>query len=205
MSLEIRRLTVRIAGQPIVADLTLTVPPGAVLLLLGPPASGKSTLAATLAGLRPPDRGTVLLDARPVTGPENRRRIGYVPQTAQLLDTLSAAENVALAGLARSADPTAAWTASDTELAQVGIPAGARHNLTDQLSGGQRQRVAVARALIAEPALLVADDPASELDPTSAATVLDAIRSLATSGRTVVLTTNDPATALSTDLVLVLR
>ena len=201
-ALEVHSLTVSVAGQHIVEDLDLEVPPSAILLITGPPASGKTSLAATLAGLRPPNGGTVLFDGRSVTEQSARDRIGYLPQDAQLVDTLTAAENVALAAFARHLDPATAWTASDIQLASVGIPPGTRHNLTDQLSGGQRQRVAVARALIADPALLIADDPASELDPATAATILAAVRNAADNGRVVVLTTNDPAVAQRGDIVL---
>ena len=159
-------LTFRTPGgpRPALDDVTLRVAPGEVVSLIGPNGSGKSTLLRVIGGLLSPDRGTVLLDGRPVHGPDPE--IGIVFQDPRLLPWRSVATNVTypleLAGWskerrrARLADVLALVDLEGTENARPG-----------QLSGGMRQRAALARALVMQPRLLLLDEPFSALDALS--------------------------------------
>lgn len=197
--LTIEDLTVRTTERTILDQLTLTVPAGTLLVVTGPAGSGKSTLLATLAGVRPPTSGRILLDEQPITSPSAQQRIGYLPQTVAVLDALTAAENVALPLLARAVPADTAWQQTEQLLDQLGVPAGARHNLAEQLSGGQRQRVAFARTTIHHPTLLIADDPTSELDTDTAQRTLQLIRDTTTDRRTAIIATTDPTIAAAAD------
>jgi putative ABC transport system ATP-binding protein len=177
----------------LIEHLDLQLRSGEILVVTGPPASGKSALLAVLAGQRTPAGGSVELDGRPVEGHAARREIGYAATADALLETLTAVETVALPLLARGVDAVSAWRRADAQLERVGLPAAVRNNLTEQLSGGQRQRVLFARATVDRPRLLVADDPTSELDAASAALVTDVLSACAADGAIVVLASTDPA------------
>jgi putative ABC transport system ATP-binding protein len=131
-----------------------------------------------------------------------RADTGYVPQTIQVLDALTAAENVALPLLARKVPAEEAWKRAEEQLGRLDLNTALWHNLAEQLSGGQRQRVAFARATVYRPQLLVADDPTSELDSASAELVVSVMRDLAGAGSVIVLATSDPELAARADLRL---
>ncbi len=185
----------RIGGPhaPLVEHLDLQLRGGEILVVTGPPGSGKSALLAVLAGQRTPAGGSVKLDGQPVEGYAARLGIGYAATADALLDMLTAVETVALPLLARGVDGVSAWKRADERLQLVGLPAAVRHNLAEQLSGGQRQRVLFARATVDRPRLLVADDPTSELDTASAVLVFDVLSACAAGGGIVVLASTDPA------------
>ena len=186
--------------------VSLTLPTGTFTAVMGPSGSGKSTLLQCAAGLTRPDQGHVLVDGTPMTGGGERQltrfrreRIGFVFQQYNLMPTLDVAENVTLplklAG--RRADPAR----THEVLAQVGL-ADRAHHRPDQLSGGQCQRVAIARALVAEPGVVLADEPTGALDLRSARDVLALLRkAVHTHGRTVVMVTHDPLAASYADSV----
>jgi putative ABC transport system ATP-binding protein len=199
MSLRLDAVTVGVGDTVVLRELTTEVPAGQLLVVTGPPTSGKSLLLATIAGLRRPLAGRVTFDGRAVDEPAVLRRCGYAPQSIQVLDPLTAVENVALPLLAREGPPAQAWRRADEILDELEIPATNRHNLAEQLSGGQRQRVAFARAVVHDPELIVADDPTSELDPATAQRVLAMLRRRAAAGAVVVLATTDPQLAGSGD------
>ena len=191
--------------------VTLDVQPGEYVAVMGPSGSGKSTLMHIIGCLDVPTAGSYHLAGEDVSSmSENEladvrnRSIGFVFQQFNLLASLTAASNVALplayAGINR-ADRRARAEAS---LARVGLADRVNHR-PGELSGGQQQRVAVARALVTEPALILADEPTGNLDSTSTADVLDLFDELHHAGRTVVLITHEQDVANRAGRVVRLR
>ncbi len=181
-------------GRRVVDDVDVDVEPGRILGVTGPSGSGKSTLLAVLAGLIAPDAGSV--------DPADRSgRTGIVLQGYGLLPVLTAFENVELPLQLRGTDPSQVRERAARALSRAGLD-DAGDRLAEELSGGQRQRVAVARALVTEPDLLVADEPTAELDADTAALVLAALRAEADTGAAVVLATHDPDVAALCDATL---
>lgn len=181
-----------------VRDVSLTVPPGELLAIVGRSGSGKTTLLNLIAGLDQPDEGSVLLDGRDITTASEaeltalrRKHIGFVFQSFGLLPLLSAAENIALA--LRIAGASSRDEAQRTRelLELVGLSARAGHR-PYELSGGEQQRVAVARALANRPRLLIADEPTGELDTVTGAQIFGLLQAAAAEGVTIVMATHDP-------------
>ena len=160
----------------IVSDVSLELPPGSAVSIMGPSGSGKSTLLYMLGALEPPTSGTVtldgenpfLLDARKLAAFRNQR-IGFVFQDHCLLPQCSVIENVLTPTLVSSLNGAVDERARDL-LNQVGLSGRITH-LPSQLSGGEKQRVALARALIMKPRLLLCDEPTGNLDQRSAEVV----------------------------------
>ena len=183
-------------GRVLVDGLDLDVAPGERLAVTGPSGAGKSTLLAALAGLEPPDAGTVEIGGEVAGGRHGldlRRRVGLVLQGYGLVSVLTAAENVEV--VLRDAGAADAAGRATAALTAVGLGRRGGH-LVEELSGGEQQRVAVARALVTEPAVLVADEPTAALDAETRAAVLDLLLG---SGTAVVLATHDPAVAARCD------
>ncbi len=172
------------ASAPAVDALTLDVPAGAQVAIVGPSGSGKSTLARLLAGLLVPESGTVRFDGVDPASVELgslRRQIGYVPQSPYLFGA-TIRENIALADASAPLDEVRrAADLADLTREVESLPLGWDTPLTSgagNLSGGQRQRVALARALLARPPVLVLDEATSHLDARSEATIQRALRAL---------------------------
>jgi putative ABC transport system ATP-binding protein len=193
-----------------VEGVSLAVEPGASLAVTGPSGCGKSTLLGLIAGLESPTAGSVSLGGREISGlPERARErirrseVGLVFQADNLLPFLTAAENVAQQ-LALGGARGDVERCHDV-LARLGVAEHAA-KLPDQLSGGQRQRVAVARALVHEPRMILADEPTGALDAASAEMVVEALvdaqRRL---GATLIVVTHDGALAERLDRRLALR
>ncbi|MGD2113503.1 MAG: ABC transporter ATP-binding protein [Acidobacteriota bacterium] len=212
--IETRDLTKRLpSGDRILTILdrvSLSVAAGEAVAILGPSGSGKSTLLGLMAGLDRPTEGEVLLDGEPIHHLSEdalallrRRRIGFVFQSFELLENLTARENVLVPLELSRVD--GARERADGLLAAVGL--GERgHHYPAQLSGGEKQRVALARAFAAGPAVLLADEPTGNLDGATGAMVLATLRELqASRGTTLVLVTHDPAVAELADRRLHLR
>jgi putative ABC transport system ATP-binding protein len=191
--------------------VTLDVQPGEYVAVMGPSGSGKSTLMHIIGCLDVPTAGSYHLAGEDVSAMSENEladvrnlRIGFVFQQFNLLASMTAASNVALplayAGISR-ADRRARAEAS---LARVGLADRVGHR-PGELSGGQQQRVAVARALVTEPALILADEPTGNLDSTSTADVLDLFDELHEAGRTVVLITHEHDVAARAGRVVRLR
>jgi putative ABC transport system ATP-binding protein len=209
---EARRLVKSFGATPALRGLDLAVEAGEVVAVLGPSGSGKSTLLHCLAGLASPDAGEVQYDGRPLYELSDRDRtrlrrseIGVVFQYGQLVPELTAAENVALPLVLARRGRAEAVAAARTWLERVGV-AGVGDARPGELSGGQAQRVAVARALVTEPRLVVADEPTGALDSLAAEQVMELVTSIAReSGTTVLLVTHDLRVASYADREVVLR
>jgi putative ABC transport system ATP-binding protein len=209
MNLRIHQLSKHYGNTPVFANVTLDVAPGEFVAIIGESGVGKSTLLNCMAGLDHWDSGTVHLegvnigqlsdDARALL---RRKKVGFVFQAFHVLPHLDVAQNVGLPLLLLN-QPDAARVAD--MLAAVGLQdLGAR--LPQQLSGGQLQRVAIARALVHRPSLLLADEPTGNLDPTTAAMVMQAlVTQTRAHGASLVLVTHSVAAAEQADRVLHLR
>jgi putative ABC transport system ATP-binding protein len=182
--------------------VSLVVSAGELVCITGPSGSGKSTLLHLLGGLDRPTSGSVRLEGAPLESYSDgelsrlrRKRLGFVFQFFYLVPSLTAVENVALPLLLDGARMSDVREAALARLAAVGLSARATHR-PHQLSGGEQQRVAVARALIAAPALVLADEPTGNLDSAAGAVVLESLqRAVRDEGRTVVLVTHDARAA----------
>lgn len=191
-------------GQPVRAldDVSLTIPAGQSVSIMGPSGSGKSTLLHCLAGILLPDTGDVSLDGEPVSlaGDAQRsalrlRRFGFVFQDGQLLAELPAEENVALPLMLRGLRRADALVEARAWLGRLGM-AGMERRRPGELSGGQAQRVAVARALVHRPAVVMADEPTGALDQTTGAEVMGVLTAAAAEvGASLVVVTHDAGVA----------
>ena len=189
--------------------VTLDVPAGRFVAVMGPSGSGKSTLMHLLAGLDQPTEGAVSIGGLDLAGLNDdaltklrRERVGFVFQSFNLVPTLSAEENVVLPGRLAGRKADAAWVYSVLE--RVGL-ADRRSHRPAQLSGGQQQRVAVARALVSAPAVLFADEPTGNLDSASGKAILGLMReAVDRDGQTIVMVTHDANAAAVADEVVVL-
>ena len=190
-------------------SLDLDVPRGTFLALMGPSGSGKTTLLNLLAGIDSPSAGTLHVGgvdiARLGRGQLTKWRasqVGYIFQLYHLVPILSAFENVELPLLLASMSRKERHRQVHLALELVGLADRADHR-PSELSGGQEQRVAIARAIVANPALLVADEPTGDLDRESATQILDLLRELVREhGKTIVMVTHDPRAAAAADTVL---
>jgi len=194
----------------ILKGISLNIRRGEIVSLVGPSGSGKSTLLMALAGLERPDSGSVVVAGQDLTsyGEDQLarfrgRNIGIVFQSFHLAPTMTALENVALPlELAGAAD---AFARAAAELAAVGLADRAGH-YPAQLSGGEQQRVAVARAIVANPPLLVADEPTGNLDEATGASIIDLLFALRRErGSTLVIVTHDNNLAARCDRVIRIR
>ncbi|MCL6554274.1 MAG: ABC transporter ATP-binding protein, partial [Firmicutes bacterium] len=164
VEVELRGLSKRFRDHAAVVDLSLQVRRGEFFTLLGPSGCGKTTTLRMIAGLVEPDAGEILFDGRPVTRtPPWRRNIGMVFQHYALWPHMTVFENVAFGLVERGVPRREVARRVEEALALVGL-AGAGGRLPSQLSGGQQQRVALARAVVVRPALLLLDEPLSNLD-----------------------------------------
>ncbi|SDN21914.1 ABC transporter ATP-binding protein [Polaromonas sp. JS666] len=204
--LQVRHLAKRYLDTPVFSDVSLDVAPGEFVAIVGESGVGKSTLLNCMAGLDSWDEGSVQLKGQDlgVLGDDERallrrRHVGFVFQAFHVLPHLDVAQNVALPLLLLE-QPDAARV--ETMLEAVGL-AGLGGRLPQQLSGGQLQRVAIARALVHKPSLLLADEPTGNLDPSTAARVMDAlIAQTRGQGASLVLVTHSEAAAARADRIL---
>jgi putative ABC transport system ATP-binding protein len=189
--------------------VSVAFPKGRFAAIMGPSGSGKSTLMHVLAGLDRPTSGTVTVDGVELTALDDKRltklrrdRIGFIFQTFNLLPVLSAEENILLPLSIAGRGPDREWY--ERLIDTIGIRDRLSHRPAE-MSGGQQQRVAVARALVARPAVVFADEPTGNLDSKSSADVLALLRQAVDEfGQTVVMVTHDAHAASFADRLLVL-
>lgn len=184
--------------EPSLVDVTLTISSGEFVSVIGHSGAGKTTLAKLILAEEKPTAGTVFfesldihqLSSRELT--QFRRKVGVIFQDFRLLPNRNAYENIAFAMEAVGKD--------DAEIANLVPHVLALVNLSDrtyhfphQLSGGEKQRLAIARAIITEPELIIADEPTGNLDPANAADVINILKKINDLGTTVILTTHNPS------------
>jgi len=194
----------------VLRDFSLTLAPGAFAALMGPSGSGKSTFLHLAAGLLTPSAGRIEIGGTDVTALGDsaaarfrRRHVGVVFQSFNLIDTLTVADNVMLPVKLDHGRPDRARLAHLLDL--LGL-AGKEKRRPDELSGGERQRVAVARALFAEPDVILADEPTGNLDAAAARDLCALLRKVnEVEKRAVLLVTHDPQTAAAAETVHYLR
>jgi putative ABC transport system ATP-binding protein len=185
-----------------VDGVTLSVPSACTVAITGPSGSGKSTLLALTAGLDPATEGRIEVFGQDVTAMNEdqradfrRENIGFVFQNYHLLPTLSVWENVMMPLIPSVSDKLELKARALQWIERVGLEKRINH-LPGELSGGEQQRVGLARALIGEPTLILADEPTGNLDSDNAGSILDLLFELSTGGhRSVVLSTHDQAVA----------
>ena len=189
-------------------DLTLS--PGELVAIMGPSGSGKTTLLVVAAGIEAPDRGTVTIDGTPLrysradTARRLREQIGVVYQHRNLVRDLTAIENVALPLELMGVPTREAMARAKEQLAEVGMT-DAGDVRPDELSGGERQRVAVARALIGDRRILLADEPTGALETTSAEHLMQVIRERTRDDRAAIVATHDQRLAAYADRVIYVK
>jgi putative ABC transport system ATP-binding protein len=185
---------------------------GEMVAIMGPSGSGKSTMLHMLGALETPTSGTIALAGRRFDGLDDgeltllrREGIGFVFQFFNLLPALTAEENVLLPALIAGRRDEAIRSRARALLERVGLAARSEH-LPSELSGGEQQRVSIARALLMEPALVLADEPTGNLDSRSEAQVLELLSELnRAEGHTIVMVTHDPGAAAIASRVVFLR
>lgn len=189
----------------------LSVAPGEFVAVMGPSGSGKSTLLSLLGAMNPPTRGQLLVDDISVYNLSveeradfRREYLGFVFQQLQLIPYLTALENVllplAISGKSRDEQRQMAHAA----LAKVGLEDKA-HRLPNQLSGGEQGRVAVARAIVNQPPIILADEPTGSLDSETSKSIMKLLKRLNGEGLTIVMVTHDAENAAQADRVVHIR
>lgn len=196
--------------EPILKDISLEVPAGTVVVVLGTSGSGKSTLARTLVGIWPGVKGEVLLDDLPISGWDRIElgpHLGYLPQDVELFEG-TIAENIARFGQVDSDKVIKAARCAGLHEMILRFPKGYDSTIGEaggMLSGGQRQRIALARAVYGEPALVVLDEPNANLDDAGEAALAATVAQLKAAGKTVFLITHRPNAIALADWLLLLK
>ncbi len=181
-----------------VRDVSLSVIPGEIVLIMGPSGSGKTTLLSMLGALLKPSEGTIQLNGTVISSlAENRlpeirlKEFGFIFQDFNLLSALTAVENVAIVAELAGIRPSTARQKAASLLTELGL--GERLNfLPEKLSGGEKQRVAIARALVNDPILILADEPTANLDSKIGHEIMSLLSRIAREqGRSVVIVSHD--------------
>lgn len=180
------------------SSVSVAIEAGEYVAIMGPSGSGKSTMLNLLGLLDQPNSGHYRLEGRDVTtltsdelAAVRRNRIGFVFQSFHLIPRLTSAENVAMPLMLAGVSPEIRRQRVNTALEKVGLANRAGHR-PDELSGGQRQRIAIARAIIMQPAMLLADEPTGNLDRHTGQEVTELLEALNAAGTTLIVVTHDP-------------
>jgi ABC-2 type transport system ATP-binding protein len=199
-AIEIDHLRVVRGGRPVLLDLSVRIPAGQVVGLLGPSGSGKSTLIRAIVGVQLVRAGDVRVLGEPAGAPSLRRQVGYVTQSPSVYDDLTVRANVRYFASLLGAPPTAA----DEAIEAVDLVSHA-DVLVGELSGGQRSRVSLASALVGDPQLLVLDEPTVGLDPVLRRDLWALFHRLAAQGRSLLVSSHVMDEASRCDRLLLLR
>ena len=194
------------------AGISLQIPKGEFAVIMGPSGSGKSTLLHLIGGLDRPTQGDIVVDGKVISqmGDDEvtlfrRAGIGFIFQFFNLLPTLTAMENVTLPLMLDGREEDEVRSSSESLLERVGL-SGRRNHLPEELSGGEIQRLAIARALVFNPPILLADEPTGNLDSKSGGAILELIRGInRQEGCTVVMVTHEREAAACGDRVIHLK
>lgn len=193
------------------AHVTLSVEPGTMVAVMGPSGAGKSTLLTIAGGLEKPDEGEVIVGGAPLSRMSRnqkarlrRRAIGYVFQDYNLLPGFTAAENVSLPLELDGVPARKARKAGMAALERLGLADRAGH-YPDELSGGERQRVSIARAVVGDRRLLLADEPSGALDSANGEAVMDLVRAACDRGVAAVVVTHDAHLAARASRIVSIR
>jgi putative ABC transport system ATP-binding protein len=194
------------------AGITLDVAEGTFLAVMGASGSGKSTLLHLMAGLTPPDSGRIVIRGENLAEMNDRqltlfrrRHIGLVFQSFNLIPTLTAQENVALPLMLDGRSESEVRPKVSDLLESLGL-ASRRTHRPDAMSGGEQQRVAIGRALVTDPAVLLADEPTGNLDSASSKAVCELLRDLSQiHNKTIVMVTHEPTVAAYAQEVAVIK
>jgi putative ABC transport system ATP-binding protein len=192
--------------------VTLDVKQGTFLAIMGASGSGKSTLLHLMAALAAPDSGRVLVNGQDLTEMNDReltlfrrRNIGLVFQAFNLIPTLTAEENVALPLMLEGRNGSVSKAKVEELLTSLGLISRRTHR-PDAMSGGEQQRVAIGRALVTEPAVILADEPTGNLDSANSKSVCELLRDLSSrQNKTIVMVTHEPSVAAYAQEVAVLK
>jgi putative ABC transport system ATP-binding protein len=186
---------------PALSDVSLSIKRNDFLALTGASGSGKSTMMNIIGCLDSPTKGRYSLDGEEVAGLDEEqlasvrnRKIGFIFQNFYLMPRMTAIDNVAQPLIYRGISPARRRAHAEVALQRVGLGDRMRHR-PNEMSGGQRQRVAVARALVGQPELLLADEPTGNLDSRTAREIMDLFAQLHEEGQTVIIVTHDPGVA----------
>ena len=179
-----------------VTDVSLTAESGQITVLVGPSGCGKTTIMSMIGQLLTPTKGKVMVDKEDITAYSDnwkaifrRNNVGFVFQHINLLPNLNALENVLIPLICHDTDPALYREPALKLLEELGLSDRAFFDV-EQLSGGQQQRVAVARALITEPKIIIADEPLTFVDETSAKTITDFFEKLKEEDKTILISTH---------------
>jgi putative ABC transport system ATP-binding protein len=192
--------------------VSLSIDPGEFVAIMGPSGCGKSTLLHLIGGLDKASEGNVQIDGQNLNDLDDdklteirRRKMGFIFQFYNLIPVLDAVENASLPVTLDGMKPAEARAKAVEWLTRFGL-ADRLSNRPDQLSGGQQQRVAVARALVAEPALVLADEPTGNLDTKASDEIAALLRQVSKEfGRAVIMVTHDPRIAAYADRIIFLK
>lgn len=195
-----------------VSDVSFHIDKGEFVAIIGPSGSGKSTLMHILGALDTPTSGTYFLDGQEVSTLDDdelsdlrRNKIGFVFQSFNLLPRTTVLRNVMLPLLYSDTTEKEREEKARKSLEYAGMEEGKFLNLSNQLSGGQMQRVAIARSLINDPAIILADEPTGNLDTKTSAVVMETFRELNRKGHTIILITHENEVAQFADRVISIR
>lgn len=207
--IQLQNITKSYGTLTVLHDISLTIPEGEIMTIVGPSGAGKTTLLQIAGSLDRPDLGAVLFDGTDIFRLKDKRlsefrnlNIGFVFQFHQLLPEFSALENVAMPALIAGKSKKEAFTEAKRLLADLGLAERVDHKPTE-LSGGERQRAAIARALINCPRVVFADEPTGSLDSQNRKEIQNIIAALRESLRqTFVIVTHDPEMASISDRIV---